>query len=170
MVSQVVTAIHVLCLAGVLVYSLVQLHLSWIHRRSRFVHRDVPPPCDEHNLPFVTIQLPLYNERHVAARLIAQVSRLDYPKNKLEIHVLDDSNDDTLQIVQAALAELTAQGFRVAHIRRLARDGYKAGALRDGLERASGQFVAIFDADFCPAQDMLREAMPYFSGNCSTHR
>jgi len=110
----------------------------------------------------ITVQLPVYNERHVAARLLDCVGNLDYPPDRFEIQVLDDSTDDTPEIVAHKLAALAARGLRVAHLRRTDRKDYKAGALRDALPHAAGEFIAIFDADFCPAPDALRKAVPAF--------
>lgn len=162
-IALLITVVYILCLSGLLIYSLVELHLSWMHRRLAAPRATPRSGSDDRHLPVVTVQLPLYNERHVAQRLIEAVSRFDYPPDKLEIQVLDDSTDDTPRLVEAALATLAGQGCRVAHVRRTARDGYKAGALRDGLRSASGEFIAIFDADFCPAPDMVRKAIVHFA-------
>ena len=121
-----------------------------------------------HNLPVrgwprVTIQLPIYNERYVVDRLIESVSRLDYPANLLEIQVLDDSTDDTIQIARLAVKKMRAAGFDIVHIHRKNRSGYKAGALRKGLEVAKGDLLAIFDADFVPDANFLTATVPYFS-------
>lgn len=162
-IALLITVIYILCLGGLLIYSLVELHLSWLHRRLARVTDTILTESDDRDLPAITVQLPLYNERHVAQRLIDAVSQSDYPQDKLEIHVLDDSTDDTPVLVQQTLSQLAARGFHVAHVRRTARDGFKAGALRDGLAEASSAFVAIFDADFCPAPDMLRKSIAHFA-------
>ena len=112
--------------------------------------------------PRVTIQLPIFNERYVADRLIKAACQIDYPKELLDIQVLDDSTDDTVEIAEAAVEEMREQRFHIDHLHRTVRTGYKAGALRDGLKTAKGDFVAIFDADFLPARDFLRETIPYF--------
>jgi cellulose synthase/poly-beta-1,6-N-acetylglucosamine synthase-like glycosyltransferase len=114
-------------------------------------------------LPRVTVQLPLYNEMYVAERLLDAVVALDYPTDKLEVQVLDDSTDETTGIVANKVAELRRQGFDVSHIRRSNRLGYKAGALENGLRRARGELVAIFDADFVPQADLLQKTVHYFS-------
>ncbi|MGC8653591.1 MAG: cellulose synthase family protein [Candidatus Kryptoniota bacterium] len=113
--------------------------------------------------PHVTVQIPLFNELYVANRVIDSVCNLKYPKDKLEIQVLDDSTDETVQIVSRKVAEKQAQGFDIKHIRRGNREGYKAGALKYGLVFARGEYVAIFDADFVPRPDFLLETLPYFS-------
>ncbi|MBK6878513.1 MAG: glycosyltransferase [Ignavibacteria bacterium] len=112
--------------------------------------------------PLVTIQLPLYNERYVITRLIDATMRLDYPKDKLEIQILDDSTDDTTEIIQDHIKRYIDDGFDIKHIHRTNRQGYKAGALKEGLEVAKGEYVAIFDADFIPRKKFLKRTIPYF--------
>lgn len=114
------------------------------------------------SLPRVTVQLPLYNEKYVAERLIRCVAAFDYPKELLEIQVLDDSTDDTVGIVQQVVAEFQEQGFDVVHVRRPERTDYKAGALQYGMECCKGEFIAIFDADFLPDSKFLQYALPHF--------
>jgi cellulose synthase/poly-beta-1,6-N-acetylglucosamine synthase-like glycosyltransferase len=112
--------------------------------------------------PKVTVQLPLYNEKYVVHRLLKSIVDLDYPKNKLEIQVLDDSSDETVDIVARLIREYRRHRFDIHHIRRGSRSGYKAGALRYGLARAKGEYVAIFDADFVPSPSFLKELLPEF--------
>ncbi|MCY7362298.1 MAG: glycosyltransferase [Ignavibacteria bacterium] len=112
--------------------------------------------------PTVTVQLPLYNEQYVITRLIDAVIRLDYPKDKLEIQILDDSTDTTTQIIDDHIKKYKEQGFDISHIHRKNREGYKAGALKEGLEIAKGEFVAVFDADFIPRKKFLKRTIPYF--------
>jgi cellulose synthase/poly-beta-1,6-N-acetylglucosamine synthase-like glycosyltransferase len=112
--------------------------------------------------PPVTVQLPVYNERYVIRRLLKAVCALDYPRDRLEIQVLDDSTDDTVEITSRLVSTYREQGLPVVHIRRNSRQGFKAGALKEGMERARGQFMAIFDADFVPPPDFLRKTVPYF--------
>ncbi len=114
-------------------------------------------------LPHVTIQLPMYNESYVVERLIDQVVLMNYPKDKLEIQILDDSTDDTIEKAKVKVAFYQNQGFDIQYIRREDRTGYKAGALDYGLKTAKGEFVAIFDADFMPSTEFLMDALPYFS-------
>jgi len=115
------------------------------------------------HLPLITVQLPIYNEKFVIERLLDSVSRLDYPRNNLEIQVLDDSTDDTSLIVENKIKALRAIGLNILHIRRENRQGFKAGALQNGLESASGEYLAIFDADFIPESDFLLRTIRYFS-------
>ena len=114
-------------------------------------------------LPVVTIQLPLYNEMYVADRLIEAVCRIDYPRDRLEIQVLDDSLDETRGIAELAVRRCAAQGIDIKYYHRTDRVGYKAGALEAGLAVARGEFVGIFDADFMPTSDFLMKLMPHFS-------
>ena len=112
--------------------------------------------------PFVTIQLPIYNEQYVVERLIDNIIRIDYPPDRFEIHILDDSTDETVELTRRKVDEYQAQGFSIRQIRRPVRQGYKAGALRDAMPLARGEYIAIFDADFLPRPDFLRQTLPYF--------
>ena len=112
--------------------------------------------------PRVTIQLPIYNERYVVERLISSVCRLDYPGHLLEIQVLDDSTDDTVNIAKTAVKRLRVRGFDIVYLNRNSRTGFKAGALKKGLKSAKGELIAIFDADFLPGPAFLKETVPYF--------
>src|SRR5437667_4969502 len=114
-------------------------------------------------LPVVTVQLPLYNEMYVADRLIDAVCRIDYPRDRLEIQVLDDSTDETVAIAELAVRRFAAQGVDIKYYHRANRGGYKAGALEAGLKAARGEFIAIFDADFIPSVDFLTRLMPHFA-------
>src|SRR5690606_28898302 len=120
-----------------------------------------PPPVDEG--PVVTVQLPIYNEMYVVDRLIEAVCALDYPKDKLEIQVLDDSTDETRGIVELAVRRQQPRGFDISYLHRTDRTGVKAGALDAGLKVARGEFIAIFDADFVPGEEFLRRTVPYFN-------
>jgi cellulose synthase/poly-beta-1,6-N-acetylglucosamine synthase-like glycosyltransferase len=113
-------------------------------------------------LPVVTSQLPIYNEMNVAERVIDAVAAFEYPEGKHEIQVLDDSTDETRSIVARKVAALKASGVQIEHIRRSSREGYKGGALRHGLDRARGEFLAVFDADFVPPRDFLLRTIPFF--------
>jgi len=120
-------------------------------------------PSLEQDAPFVTVQLPIYNERFVAARLIDAAAALDWPRDRLEIQLLDDSDDDTSRIVDARAEHWRAEGVSIAIVRRAERSGYKAGALSAGLDSARGELLAIFDADFLPPRDFLRATVPSFT-------
>lgn len=112
--------------------------------------------------PLVTIQLPMFNELYVVERLIGSICEIDYPKDKLEIQVLDDSTDETQALAKKLCLEYEAKGFDISYIHRVDRTGYKAGALKEGLKIAKGEFVAIFDADFVPKKDFLKRTVPHF--------
>ncbi len=112
---------------------------------------------------FVTIQLPLYNELYVVKRLIDSVCKIEYPKDRLEIQVLDDSTDETKEVVAEIVREKQKEGFDIKQIRRTDRKGFKAGALKEGLRSAKGEFIAIFDADFLPKKDFLKKTLSFFS-------
>lgn len=128
-------------------------------------HRNEKPQPRDAKIPDakVTIQLPLYNELYVIERLIDTVCEIDYPKELLEIQVLDDSTDETVDVVEKAVLRKQAEGFDIQHIRRESREGFKAGALKEGLKTAKGDFVAIFDADFMVQKDFLQKTLPFFS-------
>ncbi len=119
-------------------------------------------PARRGDWPLVTVQLPLYNERYVAERVIRAAAALEYPSDRLEIQVLDDSTDDTTELVARVVDELQDTGVTIHHVRRASRTGYKAGALAEGLNRASGSLIAIFDADFVPNADFLIQVVPDF--------
>lgn len=149
----------VLALYGVHRLVLVALYVR--HRRHG-ARRPAAPAAPE-DWPPVTVQLPLYNEMYVARRLIGAVCALDYPRDRLEIQVLDDSTDETTAIVAAEVARQRARGFAIHHLHRTERTGFKAGALAAGLARAAGRLVAVFDADFVPRPDFLLAAVPHFA-------
>jgi cellulose synthase/poly-beta-1,6-N-acetylglucosamine synthase-like glycosyltransferase len=150
--------------------TLVVLSIYGIHRyeiiRTYFKHRKKAlgePPRRFTELPPVTIQLPVYNERYVVERLIDEVTRIDYPREKLQIQVLDDSTDDTAPFAAALVERYQALGFPIEYHHRSHREGYKAGALQEGLQTATGEFIAIFDADFIPPPDFLTRTIHYFA-------
>ncbi|MEI6084149.1 MAG: cellulose synthase family protein [Verrucomicrobiota bacterium] len=153
--------IYFAVLAGLSFYGLhryVMLYLYYKYRKQKIV-----PAGHFATLPKITVQLPLYNEMYVSERLLDAITALDYPREKLEIQVLDDSTDETRAIVARRVGELQAQGFDVVHIHRLNRQGFKAGALENGLRSASGEFIAIFDADFVPQPELLLQTIHYFT-------
>jgi cellulose synthase/poly-beta-1,6-N-acetylglucosamine synthase-like glycosyltransferase len=149
----------------VFLLSLYGLHRCWILYLYFRYYKWAPPrpaPSFAGSWPRVTVQLPVYNERYVVERLIDSVCALDYPREALEIQVLDDSTDDTRSITAAKVAALKAQGFDIHHLHRANRMGYKAGALEAGLNQSRGEFLAIFDADFLPPRDFLSQTIPHF--------
>jgi len=159
-----VTALYLLVVGLLFIFGINFFYLTTLAlKRSPAVH--APDPAEE--MPAVTVQLPIYNELYVAERLVEAVARLDYPAERLEIQVLDDSTDETTALLARAVSRLQARGLDIHLIHRADRSGYKAGALAAGLERARGKFLAIFDADFIPPPDFLRRALPSF-GNPRT--
>jgi cellulose synthase/poly-beta-1,6-N-acetylglucosamine synthase-like glycosyltransferase len=136
---------------------------SWILSALFLRHRkESPPPPPSGRFPKVTVQLPIFNEALVVKRLVEAAARLAWPHDRLQIQILDDSTDDTTAIAQACVDAYRAQGLQVELVHRTERHGFKAGALKEGLKSASGEFIAIFDADFVPEPDWLRKTVPYF--------
>lgn len=158
----VLIIIYGLALSFIFLYSIVQVNLVVNYLRDKKT-REVNYVIDENNLPFITVQLPLYNELYVVERLIDSIAKFDYPKDKFEIQILDDSTDETVSIVTKKVEEYKALGFNIYQHRREVRTGYKAGALAEGLEIAKGEFIAIFDADFLPRKEFLKKTIPYFN-------
>src|SRR6202158_4917843 len=146
-----------------LVLATYGLHRYWLVYDYYKYAKNIPgPPPEVTRWPRVTVQLPIYNERYVIERLVESVSRFDYPRELLDIQVLDDSNDETRDIARHCVERHAAQGVPIVHIHRNDRHGYKAGALENGLKSSQGEFIAIFDADFVPDPDFLRRTIPYF--------
>ena len=143
------------------VYGWHRYYLVYLYRSNR--EREARPGPQLNPLPVVTIQLPLFNEMYVAGRLIDAVCQIDYPRELLEIQVLDDSTDETRGIAALAVQRWAYEGVDIKYVHRRDRTGFKAGALEQGLKVSRGEFVAIFDADFIPAPDFVRQLMPYFS-------
>jgi cellulose synthase/poly-beta-1,6-N-acetylglucosamine synthase-like glycosyltransferase len=143
------------------IYGWHRYYLVYLYMR----HRDKEPrpgaPLDP--LPVVTIQLPLYNELYVADRLIEAVCKIEYPRDLLEVQVLDDSTDETRSVAEMSVRRLAAQGVDIKYYHRTDREGFKAGALEAGLKVARGELIAIFDADFIPTPDFLQRLLPHFS-------
>jgi cellulose synthase/poly-beta-1,6-N-acetylglucosamine synthase-like glycosyltransferase len=151
---------------AVLLLALYGLHSLWLlalflrHRKVNKAIEEaelaIPLPAD---LPHVLIQLPVFNERDVITRLLEAIGRIDWPKDRLTIQLLDDSTDDSVEIGRAACARLAAQGFAISSIHRIDRRGFKAGALENGMKQCDAPFIAIFDADFVPEPDFLKRAI-----------
>lgn len=158
----VVYALITLWLAAYGLHSWVLLVLYWWQRTGAGVAAPQPPQLPSAGLPVVTVQLPLYNERHVVRRLIDAVAALEYPRDRLEIQVLDDSTDETTAIARARAAFWRARGVDIRVLHRSDRTGFKAGALAWGLRQARGELIAVFDADFCPRPDFLLRVVPPF--------
>jgi cellulose synthase/poly-beta-1,6-N-acetylglucosamine synthase-like glycosyltransferase len=143
-----------------MLYTLNFFYLAYLSKKNeRRKNTEAAPAA----LPTVTVQLPLYNEKYVVRRLIDAVCRMDYPKEKLQIQVLDDSDDDTADLIRSIVSEYRFKGFDIVHMHRTERVGYKAGALRAGTASAKGEFIAIFDADFIPPARFLRLAIGHFA-------
>jgi len=142
------------------------LHRYWLVYDYYKYARNIPgPPPEVTRWPRVTVQLPIFNERYVIERLVEAVSRFDYPRELLDIQVLDDSTDETVQVARACVERFAVQGLPIHYIHRSNREGFKAGALENGLKTAQGELVAIFDADFIPSPDFLRRCIPYFEND-----
>jgi len=161
-ILNILTIFHFLAMTGLAAYG---VHRIWMIRCRRNCNFSPQDPVDFFlkKIPCVTVQIPLYNEPMVAARIIDAVAAFDWPADKLEIQVLDDSDDETRTITRKRAAYWLAQGKNIRAIRRNRRTGYKAGALAAGLEQASGEFIAVFDADFVPGPDFLQKTLPYFA-------
>ena len=151
------TVLFILSIYGIHRYDVI--HTYFKHRKKAMGE----PPRRFEKLPPVTIQLPLYNERYVVERLIEEVVKVEYPKGLLQIQVLDDSTDETAPFAEALVERYRLLGYPIEYIHRAHRHGYKAGALQAGLAVATGEFVAVFDADFCPPADFLIRTIHYFA-------
>ncbi len=166
-VSKVIVILYFFCLLLILFYSLLQLSLAIAYvrnknKKKRGAIKVDKPVYDPENTPKVTIQLPMFNELYVADRIIETVAAFEYPADKFQIQVLDDSTDETVEVIAKKVAEVAARGVNIQHIHRVDRVGYKAGALDAAMDRVEGDFIAIFDADFVPDSDFLQKTMPYF--------
>lgn len=162
--ANLIFGIYLVCLSYITLYCLFQFHLLMHYTWGKFRNRK---SLAEHNsglsqYPFVTVQLPIFNEYYVVERLIDNICQLNYPRDKYEVHILDDSTDETLELSRKKVAEYEALGFNIKLLHRENRQGYKAGALRDGMKEAKGDFIAIFDADFLPDPEFLNQTLSYF--------
>lgn len=153
-------------LTFILMYSGVQVHLAILYtrfqKRLKKEHEALPAMPAGQDWPKVTVQLPIFNEMYVVERLIDAVAAFDYPADRLEVQLLDDSTDETVEITAQKVAEWQAKGLDIVHVHRSNRQGFKAGALKEGLMLAKGEFIAIFDADFLPHPDFLKKTIPHF--------
>ena len=153
--------IYVLTSLWLFLNALIQLHLLWHYKRKGKHQKIRKPKMTEY--PFVTIQVPVYNEKYVIERLLESLSKMDYPLDKFEIQVLDDSTDETTAIIYRKTNALRNMNISIDVVRRNDRAGFKAGALQYGMTLSKGELIAIFDADFTPAPDFLKKLVPYFS-------
>ncbi len=169
---NVIFILYALALVAITAYCLMQLDLLYNykkhHRQLRRGRRAVMPgkepvnDLSDREWPFVTIQLPIFNELYVVERLIDNIMQLDYPKDRFEVHILDDSTDETVDITRRKVEEYRARGYNIAQFRRTDRAGFKAGALKEAMQHARGEFIAIFDADFMPRPDFLKATLAHF--------
>ncbi|WP_298353053.1 cellulose synthase family protein [uncultured Dokdonia sp.] len=159
-----IIVIYTISLVIIFAYSLSQLNLLFNYLRAQRIKDDAPKFNfkDPAQIPLVTIQLPVYNELYVMERLLDNIALLDYPKDKLEIQVLDDSTDESFESTKNHIERLKNQGLDIKHVTREDRSGFKAGALKEGLKVAKGEYIAIFDADFLPEPNWLQRTVPYF--------
>ena len=165
MIDLLVIILYTLALLVIFIYSLSQLHLLLNYFKALKSTDTAEKFNFEANdeYPFVTIQLPLYNEEYVVERLLNNIARIEYPREKLEIQVLDDSTDDSVNITSKLIKSLSQQGLDIQHICRQTRTGYKAGALKEGLKIARGEYIAVFDSDFVPGRNWLKQTLPKIS-------
>ncbi|MDN3666266.1 cellulose synthase family protein [Algibacter miyuki] len=165
MILETITIIiYTVALLLILMYALAQLNLlfNYLSAKKKTDTSEKFDLSNPNEVPFVTIQLPVYNEMYVMDRLLDNIAEMDYPNDKLEIQVLDDSTDETIETTRAHVEKLQATGLDIKHITRTNRTGFKAGALKKGLEIAKGEFIAIFDSDFLPKKDWLKQTVIYF--------
>jgi len=155
---QLVFDLFILSAIIITAYTVNFYYLAFLSRR-----RKNTPATVDWGTPSVTIQLPIYNEKYVAKRLVDAVCNLDYPKDKMRIMVCDDSDDDTVELLRDVVDGYKIQGFQIEHVRRGTRKGYKAGALKHAMQTTDTELVAIFDADFIPPTSFLKQAIPHFS-------
>ncbi len=161
--EYLVIIIYTICLILVFAYSIAQLDLLIKYLKFRKEERKTKIlDLKKDYIPRVTIQLPIYNEKYVTERLLLRISEIEYPSEKLDIQVLDDSTDDSVLQTQKIIDNLKSKGLQISHIRRANRVDFKAGALRAGLKSAKGEFIAIFDSDFMPQKDWLLRTVPHF--------
>lgn len=159
--AYAVLTVYIGCLLMIFFYSLMQLNMLKYFLSYQKKKKEIPPPPKE--LPRITIQLPLYNEYYVVERLLECITSLDYPHHLLQIQVLDDSTDESLSLTKRLVKEYQQQKIPIELITRDQREGFKAGALKNGLKTASGDYVVLFDSDFLPERDWLLKTIPYFS-------
>ena len=165
--ETIIIVIYSIALLLIFMYSLAQLNLLFNYLKAKKI-KGTSEKFDFSNpneIPFVTIQLPVYNELYVMDRLLSNIAKIEYPKDKLEIQVLDDSTDESFASTKQQILELQKTGLDIQHISRQNRVGFKAGALKEGLITAKGEFIAIFDADFLPQKNWLLQTIPYFKNS-----
>jgi cellulose synthase/poly-beta-1,6-N-acetylglucosamine synthase-like glycosyltransferase len=162
--AYLIISLYTLALLLVFFYSLAQLNLlfNYLKHKKSVTHGLLIDLSKKELVPYVTIQLPIYNEAYVVERLLENIALMEYPKDRLEIQVLDDSTDASVEKTASLIKGLQDKGLDIVHVRRTNREGYKAGALKEGLSVAKGSLIAIFDADFLPKKDWLLQTVPHF--------
>ncbi len=172
-----VALLQLLYALGAIALALYGLNALWLTvemlvrgKRDRALPKVDATPIPDDALPAVTVQLPIYNERYVVERLLEATAALDWPRDRLQIQLLDDSEDETVAIAADVVRRIRERGVNVEHVRRPERVGYKAGALAYGMASATGEYIAIFDADFVPTPDYLRRTIPAFLGQMTLPR
>ncbi|WP_410004310.1 cellulose synthase family protein [Aequorivita nionensis] len=162
--ESLIIVVYSVALLLIFMYALAQLNLLFNYLSARKHHKNSPTFdfSKEEEIPYVTIQLPVYNELYVMDRLLSNIAEMDYPKEKLEIQVLDDSTDESFEETAKHIEALRKTGLDIQHVTRKTREGFKAGALKEGLKIAKGEYIAIFDADFLPKKNWLKNTIPYF--------
>ncbi|MDG1774119.1 MAG: glycosyltransferase family 2 protein [Flavobacteriaceae bacterium] len=162
--AYLIISLYTLALLLVFFYSLAQLNLlfNYLKHKKKGTHGPLIDLSKKELVPYVTIQLPIYNEAYVVERLLENIAFMEYPKDRLEIQVLDDSTDASVEKTASLIKGLQDKGLDIVHVRRTNREGYKAGALKEGLAIAKGSLIAIFDADFLPQKDWLLQTVPHF--------
>jgi cellulose synthase/poly-beta-1,6-N-acetylglucosamine synthase-like glycosyltransferase len=161
--NNILLFLYFISLLGLVVFGGHRYLLIYLYKKHKKELPQIKPLKEPY--PTVTIQLPIYNEPNVVSRLIESITKLDYPKDKLEIQILDDSADETQKTTKEIVEKYKKEKFNINYIHRTNRKGFKAGALQDGLKTSIGEFVAIFDADFIPKPDFLKKLLPYFSSD-----
>lgn len=157
-----ILVVYLLCLLVISFYGIMQFKLARVYLKQRNLEKETVVFSNDF-IPYVTVQIPLYNEMYVAERAVENIVKLDYPKDKLQIQILDDSTDETKEIVAKCVTRVkAATGVDIIHIHRVNRVGFKAGALDDAMGQCKGEFIAIFDVDFLPRANFLKETIPYF--------
>ena len=162
--ETIIIVIYSISLLLIFMYALAQLNLlfNYLRANKKVDNSELLDFSNSEEIPFVTIQLPVYNEKYVMERLLNNIAKIEYPKDKLEIQVLDDSTDESFDTTAIQINELQKIGLDIQHISREDRKNFKAGALKEGLKVAKGEFIVVFDADFLPQKDWLQKTIPYF--------
>ena len=165
--ETIIIVVYSIALLLIFFYALAQLNLlfNFLKTKKQNLKSEKFDFSKQEEIPFVTIQLPVYNELYVMKRLLTNISELEYPKDKLEIQVLDDSTDESFETTAIQIKTLQKTGLDIQHITRSDRKNYKAGALKEGLKIAKGEFIAIFDADFIPQKKWLQLTVPFFKNS-----